>query len=86
MQHFNAEVFALKQKEYASEKIDVAHVSYTDNQPSLDPIEIGKQSIARGVQSIRAMAAVSCSMREFRVLRARFCFKFHRISTAVAVV
>lgn len=43
--HFNAEIFQLEQKEYAAEKIDVAHVNFIDNQPCLDLIENGKSSI-----------------------------------------
>ncbi len=35
----------MEQREYSSEKIDVAHVSYIDNQPCLDLIESGKTSI-----------------------------------------
>ena len=38
-QEFNKCVFAMEQNEYLAEKIDVAHVSYVDNQPCLDLIE-----------------------------------------------
>lgn len=44
-QHFNAHVFQMEQQEYQSERIDVAHVSYIDNQPCLDLIEGGRSSI-----------------------------------------
>jgi myosin heavy subunit len=40
-----SDIFEMEQKEYAAEKIDVAHVSYIDNQPCLDLIENGKGSI-----------------------------------------
>lgn len=44
-QHFDAHVFQMEQQEYAAERIDVAHVSYVNNQPCLDLIEGGRSSI-----------------------------------------
>jgi myosin heavy subunit len=35
----------MEQREYTTERIDVAHVSYVDNQPCLDLIESGKASV-----------------------------------------
>lgn len=34
----------MEQNEYLAEKIDVAHVSYVDNQPCLDLIENGQST------------------------------------------
>ena len=44
-QHFNEHIFTMEQNEYKADKIDVAHVSFIDNQPCLDVIETGKQCI-----------------------------------------
>jgi myosin heavy subunit len=44
-QHFNEHIFTMEQNEYKSDKIDVAHVEFIDNQPCLDMIEKGRNSI-----------------------------------------
>lgn len=44
-QHFNLHIFTMEQEEYKAEKIDVAHVAFIDNQPCLDLIENGRNSL-----------------------------------------
>ena len=66
-QHFNAAIFVMEQNEYLAEKIDVAHVSYVDNQPCLDLIENGqtpepKQRDSSAAFLGRMLLTVLCSL------------------------
>lgn len=44
-QHFNEHIFTMEQQEYKNDGVDVAHVSFVDNQECLDMIETGRNSV-----------------------------------------
>ena len=56
LQFFNFYTFKLEETVYAQEKIDFKHVSYIDNQPVLDLIEMKPKVKRRRHSSSRAGA------------------------------